>query len=167
MMKQITSRMLLRWIGLAGLIPTILGIAISYRYHLETSDQDNFELVDCAFVTIADGTLECSWIDNVYIPHHRILTNWRILRQSSSFPGASFFRLPAIRPCLTGCVISGTTIRIPGWIPLGIFAIPTVLTWRGDRRPPPGHCPRCRYNLTGNTTGVCPECGRKIYELVK
>jgi hypothetical protein len=25
-----------------------------------------------------------------------------------------------------------------------------------------GHCPKCNYNLTGNVSGVCPECGEKI-----
>lgn len=25
----------------------------------------------------------------------------------------------------------------------------------------PGHCP-CGYDLTGNTSGVCPECGERI-----
>ena len=25
---------------------------------------------------------------------------------------------------------------------------------------PPGHCRRCGYNLTGNRTGACPECGQ-------
>ena len=24
---------------------------------------------------------------------------------------------------------------------------------------PPGHCSTCGYNLTGNTSGRCPECG--------
>jgi hypothetical protein len=24
------------------------------------------------------------------------------------------------------------------------------------------HCPTCRYDLTGNTSGVCPECGAAI-----
>ena len=31
-----------------------------------------------------------------------------------------------------------------------------------DQGPMPtrtGHCTKCGYNLTGNTTGVCPECG--------
>ena len=27
------------------------------------------------------------------------------------------------------------------------------------RRQQPGHCVRCAYDLTGNTSGVCPECG--------
>ena len=22
-----------------------------------------------------------------------------------------------------------------------------------------GHCRKCHYNLTGNTSGICPECG--------
>ena len=53
----------------------------------------------------------------------------------------------------------GTTIRIPLWILLLITAIPTVVFWRLDRRRPlPGHCP-CGYNLIGNVSGTCPECG--------
>jgi hypothetical protein len=27
--------------------------------------------------------------------------------------------------------------------------------------PPWDHCAHCGYNLTGNTTGVCPECGNR------
>jgi hypothetical protein len=27
-----------------------------------------------------------------------------------------------------------------------------------------GICDRCGYNLTGNTSGICPECGLKIGE---
>ncbi len=30
------------------------------------------------------------------------------------------------------------------------------------RKSPPGHCPKCRYNLTGNTSGTCPECGSLV-----
>lgn len=28
----------------------------------------------------------------------------------------------------------------------------------------PGYCPRCDYNLTGNTSGRCPECGWTLPE---
>jgi hypothetical protein len=31
--------------------------------------------------------------------------------------------------------------------------------WRRSRRRAKGLCVRCAYNLTGNVTGVCPECG--------
>lgn len=30
------------------------------------------------------------------------------------------------------------------------------------RRAEPGRCPRCEYDLTGNVSGVCPECGTKV-----
>ena len=48
----------------------------------------------------------------------------------------------------------------PVWIPFLLVAVPTLLLWRG--RIPPGHCRKCEYNLTGNTSGVCPECGHII-----
>jgi hypothetical protein len=38
-----------------------------------------------------------------------------------------------------------------------------VLIHLGRRRvPPPGHCSRCGYNLTGNLSGVCPECATPV-----
>jgi hypothetical protein len=43
-----------------------------------------------------------------------------------------------------------------------------VLEWRG-RRPellarfsPDPRCPVCQYNLTGNLSGICPECGTPV-----
>jgi len=30
------------------------------------------------------------------------------------------------------------------------------------RRPKPGRCRKCGYDLTGNVSGVCPECGSLI-----
>jgi hypothetical protein len=54
-------------------------------------------------------------------------------------------------------------VDIPLWIPLAVVAIPTGFLWRRERkRPRPGHCRSCRYNLTGNVSGVCPECGEKV-----
>ena len=53
-----------------------------------------------------------------------------------------------------------TIVRVPLWLPLAAFSIPTFILWRRVRRViPPGHCPRCGYDLTGNTSGVCSECG--------
>ena len=55
---------------------------------------------------------------------------------------------------------------IPHWSISFIFAVlPAVwlLEWVKARRlPKPGQCPACRYDLTGNTSGVCPECGSAI-----
>jgi len=57
-------------------------------------------------------------------------------------------------------------LNMPAWLPLLLTAIPTAWLWHRDRRlisSSPGHllCLRCGYDLTGNTSGVCPECGDK------
>ncbi len=52
------------------------------------------------------------------------------------------------------------TLYLPLWLPLSALAVATAALWWLDRRRyRPGHCTHCGYNLTGNTTGRCPECG--------
>ncbi|MBN1344072.1 MAG: hypothetical protein JXQ73_15410 [Phycisphaerae bacterium] len=50
-------------------------------------------------------------------------------------------------------------IVVPLYAPLAALLLPTAFLWYCDRRSPPGHCQRCGYDLTGNTSSVCPECG--------
>ena len=42
----------------------------------------------------------------------------------------------------------------------------TIAVWRADRiivlEPRSQHCWQCGYNLTGNVSGVCPECGTEV-----
>ena len=56
---------------------------------------------------------------------------------------------------------STARISLPHWLLLATTVMPTaVLFWRDRRRRiPPGHCQRCGYNLTGNVSGKCSECG--------
>ena len=54
------------------------------------------------------------------------------------------------------------------WLLLLLTAIPTVWLWHRDRRlffSPPDHliCRGCGYDLTGNLSGVCSECGEKVH----
>lgn len=44
----------------------------------------------------------------------------------------------------------------------GAVAVPTALLWWRDRPFPSGHCRQCGYDLTGNVSGRCPECGTPL-----
>jgi hypothetical protein len=56
-------------------------------------------------------------------------------------------------------------LAIPLW-PIVLFGGLTALATRARlrtrvtrTRAATGHCPSCHYNLTGNVSGICPECG--------
>lgn len=52
---------------------------------------------------------------------------------------------------------SGYT-KIPFWMLFLPTLLFTIWMWRTSRVLP-GKCWKCRYDLTGNESGVCPECG--------
>jgi hypothetical protein len=64
---------------------------------------------------------------------------------------------------------------VPGLLHVVVVPLPLLLLtilagtayafWRARRRPERGHCAGCGYDLTGNLSGRCPECGM-VYEQV-
>lgn len=96
---------------------------------------------------LADAAkFQWSWIPSFHSGEYWANTN------RSRFGGLVFpayqIHLPLYSPILIGLLISGL---------LG------VRTWRrrGDQGRT-GMCRSCGYNLTGNTSGRCPECGAEI-----
>ncbi len=76
--------------------------------------------------------------------------------------------VPAFGPVTTSGV---TTTRSTGLSELAMMVItaistvgPGVAAFFLMGKPPPrqGECQQCGYNLTGNTSGTCPECGTKV-----
>jgi len=52
---------------------------------------------------------------------------------------------------------------IPAWFLLITTAIlPILWVTSRFRLPRPGQCPTCRYDLTGNVSGTCTECGTAV-----
>lgn len=51
-------------------------------------------------------------------------------------------------------------VVIPLWIPVILMALPTAWLWLRRRGTNDG-CANCGYDLTGNVSGTCPECGAK------
>ena len=76
--------------------------------------------------------------------------------------GFSSPRVDTLHICVHNPEYDLTVSRLPLWIPFLLIALPTAWLWHRDRRRiRPGCCLRCGYDLTGNTSGVCPECGEK------
>jgi hypothetical protein len=55
----------------------------------------------------------------------------------------------------------------PLWLVILIVAVPTLLLWMlccafQRWRRTANCCRKCGYDLTGNVSGVCPECGRAV-----
>ena len=57
--------------------------------------------------------------------------------------------------------------ELPDWrvyFSIGLASVPGVVAIAHPRRPSnsPGHCKTCGYNLTGNVSGKCSECGAPV-----
>lgn len=60
----------------------------------------------------------------------------------------------AIQPIPIGFACNVVFYATTSWL-----VIAAASRWRVSRRRRSGRCVRCGYNLTGNTDGLCPECG--------
>jgi len=141
-----------RWTGILVCAFILFAAAVSLRWSWVSLCGDKN-----GRIWLAGGTLEVAWIDgrgwptdwNAYVGPP--IATWRELVDRWSSSGV----WP--RPD------SGRLIKafvLPLWFPFLLTAIPTAILWRLDcRRARPGHCAKCRYNLTGNVSGRCPECG--------
>ncbi len=56
-----------------------------------------------------------------------------------------------------------SVLMIPLWLLVVAAGRPTAILWWRDRRSPKaGFCKVCKYDLTGNVSGICPEYGTAI-----
>jgi len=88
-----------------------------------------------------------------------------MLHVDPSAPGRSFHQTRGVR--VPGRNIRAVHVGVPLWILCVIFgAYPTVMFLRGPvrrwNRRRRGRCARCGYDLSGNESGVCPECGSPV-----
>jgi hypothetical protein len=89
-------------------------------------------------------------------------TNWEKLRASPKFG--------FIRPHWTdlpqnfsnGARLRTQFIRLPMWMIFAPLMVLTALLHRRKRKKVVGYCRTCDYDLTGNISGVCSECGTPI-----
>ncbi len=62
--------------------------------------------------------------------------------------------------------VQSTFLRLPTWPMVILLMIPPLrrsyVQRRAQRRKARNECIACGYNLTGNVTGMCPECGGNV-----
>jgi len=114
-------------------------------------------LIVAAFVASAWWWVWVKLPDGQTIGFHAGAIEYAALYPASGW--GSYFRHPqGLQYALAGRTWTNG-FKFPLIYPFAAVAIPTLLVWRFWPKPiKPGHC-RCGYNLTGNTSGVCPECG--------
>ena len=135
------ARRFLKWTGLAVCLVLLAAWVLSIRWTLNYASGQRA-------CSISIGCLE---LTNVSVSDAR--HGWLVFRH----PKQGLVYWP--RTVSAGW---GRSIMIPLWLLIVPILIPTAVLWWRDRRPPPGHCQTCGYDLIGNVTGVCPECGEPI-----
>ena len=124
------------------------------------------------YILFTNGQFEYMHVVNIELP-----TNlWKDIREINKELNYLIFRWYRKSPTLIKYnntnppiyirVITSTLI-VPLYVPLILSCIyPTIAFIRGPylrhRRCKKCLCLNCAYNLTGNISGVCPECGEKI-----
>ncbi len=104
--------------------------------------------------------LVCHWVTSrIGRPGHRI-TPLILVSVASSLVTAWF--------CFLITYVQVGEVPEPPGVPIliAILSFPVSLAagvpfWR-SQHVLPGHCEHCGYNLTGNTSDVCPECGSPL-----
>jgi hypothetical protein len=154
-------RGMLKWAGLvvSMFVATACGLSMGWGIHYIRWDKRVFDLPPS--VTLAPVFLAGLSNGSIRVYRNAAWSQGRPEWSVSVAEGSPRW-LPSSRS-YTGAQGVQFEIEIPLWMPFSIVAIPTAfLWWRDRRRIPPGHCRKCGYNLTGNVSGVCPECGEKM-----
>lgn len=164
-------RNFVRYFALALGLVSLLFLALSAgRYSLRLHNQ-------CE-VLISRGALEVAFSDYSVRSHTR--DSWYV----GTLPGFSMgtvlaprtFWYPTVSDRTLGLYGNGpagwqfispamqiTVVHVPLAVPTALVLLLTFCVWFPVlRRKPAGMCRECGYNLTGNVSGRCPECGRAV-----
>jgi len=158
-----------RIIRKCSLILSLSGLALSLALWCLSYFSARYDLQSEESVRLMYGTVD--WLHPS--PRQRkmwkMISRWpRLLGSRPRYHIGQFQGLKTDwRPAYMKYPTSGMVrVIIPLWIPSVFFAIlcavAIVPTSRQRKREKEGLCSRCGYNLTSNTSGICPECGTPI-----
>jgi hypothetical protein len=168
-MKRSRTRRVLKWAGLAGcvLVVGLWGVSLFGPFGLDGRGS--------TYVGLGHGEIYVQWMGGDASPIGVVIDLWNgepdqfDWNSSTAWHRRCGFVLHFYR-CWEIPNAAGTggplhCTWFPLWYLLLPLAIPTAYLWYRDRRKPPGRCEKCGYDLTGNVSGRCPECGRALFDL--
>jgi len=140
MYRPSRTRRILKWTGVGFCLIVIIAWCLTETHELFVRIPGQGVLaLSSGFVGYIDAQSSAGWITGIM---------WK-----DGYPLEWVKRPPIQRSWLGGYFIAN-------WLLLLVVALPTAWLWHRDRRRiRPGCCIRCGYDLTGNTSGVCSECG--------
>jgi len=143
-------RTLLKWSGTLACLLILLAAAACLRWRWIDSAADGLGArIEGGSVFIVYGPLA----DELFLRRGLNIGGSFATWQDAAEPFARW----GVWPYLDGTPV---WVSIPLWIPFVLIGVPTGwLWWRDRRRVAAGCCAACGYDLTGNVSGRCPECG--------
>ena len=137
--------------------------ALAVGNHYVTAD---IQTHDAIYVSVWEYTFDVKEVSRIDRPFIRFSwDNWMYFSDETVGYDGKQFAIARTRffgqPGRRGLWMSRYFVKCPYWFVIGVCAI-LPLRWMMLRRVPPGHCACCGYNLTGNMSGVCPECGAAV-----
>ncbi len=153
MYRPSRARRMLKWTGVSLVVILVAGWVFSgwNAFGVLPTQGCHFSINRGAFVVALSSNFDLSYMSNGYLA---------LPSRDLGFHGPDFAYEVTQTPRGT---LKLAIARIPFWFLLLLTAVPTAWLWHRDRRRiPPGCCLRCGYDLTGNTSGVCSECGNKF-----
>ena len=94
------------------------------------------------------------WEEGLHTLHFAPMYPWRLDSVFGSFEWVESSQGPLVS--------YAGGVEVPHWFLTLTFAVlPAIwlFKWNRRRKLGPNACPACGYDLTGNESGVCPECG--------
>ena len=147
MRRRSRTRRVLKWVGLAVCLVVLAAWAIStWRRVGYWRNKYEFREAEGQYYVYVSGGVLSFGCENIGHPPGFCI---EAAMRGAGLIGPAWVRFKGM-----------TIIVVPLWLLLTTSAIPTALLWYRDRRLPKGHCQDCGYDLTGNESGICPECGQ-------
>jgi hypothetical protein len=150
------TRCALKWLARAGCILVVAVWGLSSRWEFACAAPVGKGYINAGAFS---GNLRLRWV-------REMRTQLRQRLPECSCRPASTGSLAPEWPQMLEFSLAAVDCVLPCWLVLVGCAIPAYVLWRWEAQSsPPGKCGKCGYDLTGNVSEICPECGTPISEV--